>query len=95
MCGLTGKGFQHAEGGGADGDHTAARGLGFVDGTGGFLAQLVTLFVHGVCGDGFRLHRRERSQADVQRQEANLHAARGDFCQQRLGKMQPGGRGRN
>ena len=66
MSDLRGDAFQHADGGGADGDDPAARGLGFVDGTRGFLAQLVTLLVHGVGGDGFGLHRRERSQADVQ-----------------------------
>ena len=85
--------FQHADRGGADGDDPAARGFGFVDGTRSFLAQLVTLLMHGVGGDGFGFHRRESAQTDVQRQKANLHTARGDFGEQRFGEMQSGGRG--
>src|ERR1039458_7862419 len=60
LGGLAREGFQHADGGGADGDYPSARGLGFVDSSGGLLAQLVAFFVHRVGGDGFGLHRRKR-----------------------------------
>ena len=50
---------------------------------GGF-ADFKAFFVHDVGGEGFGLHRREGSQADMQGDEVDFDAARADFVEQVL-----------
>src|SRR6266567_283907 len=89
--GRGGKALKYPHGSGADGDDRPPGPLGLVNFARAFLAQLVTLRLHRVGGDGFSLHRRKRSQSDMQRDEADLHACRTDFVQQRFGEVQTRG----
>ena len=95
MSDLRGDALQHSDRGGADSDDPAASRFGFVDCTRGCFAQLITLVVHDVSGDGLGLHRCESSEADMQGEKANLHAASGNFGQQRFGEMQASSWGRD
>ncbi len=89
-----GDAFQYAHSGRADRDDATTGGFGIVDETRGFLAEFVALFVHGVGIERIDFDGVEGAEADVVVDEANGHAARADFIEQRRGEMQSGsGRG--
>lgn len=66
--------FEHANGGGANGDDAAAARFGVGDGFGGFFGEAGPFAMHDVFFEGLCFHGTECADADVEGYEGSLDA---------------------